>query len=46
VAAKLFHEDRHMDRLTDMTNLIVTFRNFASAPKIKIHSAKSPKACY
>jgi len=43
VGATVFHEDRRMDRLT---NLIVTFCNFANAPKIKIHSAKSPKACY
>jgi hypothetical protein len=31
--AELFHADRRMDRQTDMTKLIVAFRNFANAPK-------------
>jgi len=31
VEAELFHADRQ----TDMANLIVAFRNFANAPKIK-----------
>jgi hypothetical protein len=29
----LFHEGGRTDRWTDMTKLIVTFRNFANAPK-------------
>ena len=37
VRAELFHEDRRadrgMDERTDMTKLIVAFRNFANAPK-------------
>jgi len=33
VEAELFHEDGRTDRRTDMTKLIVTFRNFASAAK-------------
>jgi predicted house-cleaning noncanonical NTP pyrophosphatase (MazG superfamily) len=46
VGAEVLHEEKNMERLTDMTNLIVTLCNFVNAPKIKIHSAKSPKACY
>jgi hypothetical protein len=38
VGAELFHADRRteeqLDRRTDMTKLIVAFRNFAYAPKI------------
>jgi hypothetical protein len=33
VGAELFHEDGRTNRRTDMTKLIVAFRNFASAPK-------------
>jgi hypothetical protein len=33
VGAELFHEDGRTDRRTDMTKLIVAFRNFASAFK-------------
>jgi Fe-S-cluster formation regulator IscX/YfhJ len=37
VGAELFHEggqaDRETDRQTDMTKLIVAFRNFENAPK-------------
>ena len=33
VGAALFHADRRTDRRTDMTKLIVDFRNFANAPK-------------
>jgi len=33
VGAQLFHEDGRMDRPTDMTKLIVAFRNFMKAPK-------------
>jgi hypothetical protein len=34
VGAELSHADgRKTDRLTDMTKLIVAFRNFANAPK-------------
>ena len=31
--AELFHTDGETDRRTDMTKLIVTFRNFAYVPK-------------
>jgi hypothetical protein len=34
VLDELFHEGGQTDRLTDMTNLIVGFRNFAYVPKI------------
>jgi len=34
VGAQLFYVDTQKDRRTDMTKLIVTFRNFANAPKI------------
>jgi len=30
---ELFQVDRHTDRQTDMVKLIVTFHNFANAPK-------------
>jgi hypothetical protein len=47
VGAELFHEDGRTDRRTDMTKLIVAFRNFASAPKNatlhKVH--RSIEAC-
>jgi hypothetical protein len=33
VGAELFHADWQTDRQTDMTDLIVTFRNFANPPK-------------
>jgi len=33
VGAELFHEGGRTDRQTDMTKLMVTFRNFASVPK-------------
>jgi len=33
VGAELFHDGGRTDRWTDMTTLIVTFRNFANAPK-------------
>jgi len=36
VGDELFHADRQMDGRTDMMKLIVTFRNFAKMPKIKI----------
>ena len=32
VGAELFHSDRRIDGQTNMTKLIVTFRNFANAP--------------
>jgi hypothetical protein len=32
VAAELFHAGGRADGLTDMTKLIVAFRNFAEAP--------------
>jgi hypothetical protein len=34
---ELLHADGRMDRQTDMTKLIVPFRNFAKAPKCLIH---------
>ena len=33
LGAELFHADRRTDIRTDMTKLIVAFRNFANAPK-------------
>jgi hypothetical protein len=33
VQAELFHADRQADGQTEITKLIVTFRNFANAPK-------------
>jgi len=33
VGTELFHADRRTDGPTDMTKLIVAFRNFANAPK-------------
>jgi len=33
VGAKLFYADERADGQTDMTKLIVAFRNFANAPK-------------
>jgi len=33
VGAKLFHADSLMDVRTDMTKLVVTFRNFTNTPK-------------
>ena len=33
VGAELFHADRRTDGQTDMTKLIVAFRNFANASK-------------
>jgi len=34
MGADLFLADRQTDRQTDVTQLIVTFRNFANAPKM------------
>jgi hypothetical protein len=33
VLAELFHAEAQTDRLTDVRNLIVSFRDFANAPK-------------
>jgi hypothetical protein len=33
VGAELFHADKRTDGQTDMTKLIVAFRNFTNAPK-------------
>jgi len=33
VGAELFHANGQTDRQTDMTKLLVAFRNFAKAPK-------------
>jgi hypothetical protein len=35
VGAELFHADGQTDRRTDMTKLMVAFRNFANAPTKK-----------
>jgi hypothetical protein len=35
VGAELFRVDGQTDGRTDMTNLIVAFRNFVSAPKMR-----------
>ena len=34
MGVRLFHDDRRTDGRTDMTKLIVAFRNFANAPKM------------
>jgi len=34
VGAELYHAGRRTDRQTDITKLIVAFRNFANEPKI------------
>jgi len=39
VGAELFHADGRTDRRTDMTKLIVAFRNFANAPKAVLSCA-------
>jgi len=36
VDAELFHADGRTDRETDMSKVIVAFRNFANAPKTKV----------
>jgi len=36
VGAELFHAERRTDGRTDMTTLIVAFRNFANKPKNRI----------
>jgi len=36
VEAELFHADGRTDRETDMSKVIVAFRNFANAPKTKV----------
>ena len=36
MGAELFHAERRTDRQTDMTKLIVSFRNFANAPRKRI----------
>jgi len=33
LGAELFHADGRTDRLTDITKLIVAFRNFVNAPR-------------
>ena len=38
VGADLFHADGRTDRRTDMTKLIVAFRNFANASKIAMEN--------
>ena len=39
VGAELFHAERRTDRQTDMTKLLVAFRNFASAPNKTVRFA-------
>ena len=46
VEAELFHVDRRTDGRTDMTKLIVAFRNFANAPKKIVHSASALFMCF
>ena len=41
VGAQLFHTSRQTDRQTDMTKLIVAFRNFENAPKNGNHKMYS-----
>jgi hypothetical protein len=45
VGAEMFDADGRTDGWTDMTKLIVAFRNFVNAPKksILIHHRKEPK---
>jgi len=38
VAAQLLHADGLKDRQTDITKIIVTFRNFMNAPKYRLTS--------
>ena len=48
VGAELFHVDGRADRRTDMTKLVVAFRNFANTPKngiCKIEIAFSKGVC-
>jgi len=33
VEDELFHANRQTDKMTDVTKLIVTFRNFSNAPR-------------
>ena len=42
VGTELFHAEGRTDGQTDMTKLIVAFRNFANAPKIKKVAAYQP----
>jgi hypothetical protein len=38
VGVELFHADRQTDGRTDITKLIVAFRNFAQSPKIHLRA--------
>jgi hypothetical protein len=40
LGVELIHADRGADKQTDMTKLILAFRNFAIAPKKEIHIIK------
>jgi hypothetical protein len=42
VGAELFYADRCTDRQTDMTKLVVFFRNFANAPKNEASNRENP----
>jgi hypothetical protein len=43
VRAELFHADGQTDRQTDVTKLIVAFRNFAYAPENKHETTRGPR---
>jgi hypothetical protein len=45
VGAELFHANRLTDGQTDITKLLVTFRNSANAPKKYVH-ARCFVQCY
>ena len=46
VGAELLHADRRRDRQTDVTKLLVAFRNFAKAPKMHAHSFNSSNTLF
>jgi hypothetical protein len=47
VVTELFNADgRQIDRQTDMTKLVVSFRNFANAPKINFLPHKNISTSY
>jgi hypothetical protein len=46
VGADLFHADGQTDRQTDMTKLIVPFRNFAKAPRKGVDMEMCPTEKY
>jgi hypothetical protein len=46
VETELFHADRRTDGWTDMTKLIVPFRNFVNAPKNCLKNTSTPPICF